>query len=212
MTQPAGSSVDRWNERYAGSEYLWDVGPNQFVERYLGGIAAGTAIDLGAGEGRNAVWLATRGWEDVAVDFSQVGLDKAARLAADRAVSERVTLVNADVLTWEPSAPVDLVVIAYLQIAPADRRLALEHASTWPRPGGRLFLVAHDRSNVEHGYGGPSDPDHCYDLDEVIASLRGLEIEAAEVARREVVTEDGPRTALDTIVMARRPAPQNEHP
>jgi Fe2+ or Zn2+ uptake regulation protein len=69
------ASVERWDERYTGRDYLWDVGPNQFVEQYLADATPGSAIDLAAGEGRNAVWLARQGWQVTAVDHSQVGLD-----------------------------------------------------------------------------------------------------------------------------------------
>ena len=198
--------VARWDERYAGRDYLWDVEPNRFVERELAGVAPGSAIDLAAGEGRNAVWLARQGWDVIAVDFSSVGLDKARRLAADHGVSEHVSLVLADALTYEPAALVDLVVIAYLQLAPAQVRIALEHARTWLRPGGRVLVVAHDRANVVGGHGGPSDPDHCYTVAETVAALEPLRIERAEVAERPVETEDGAHVALDTLVIATRPA------
>ena len=204
MTEPL-DPVARWDERYAGRDYLWDVGPNQFVERHVVGMEPGTAIDLAAGEGRNAVWLARQGWRVQAVDFSQVGLDKAARLAADHGVADRIELINADVLAWTPPEAVDLVVMAYLQLPSPQVRTALEHAATWLGPGGRLLIVAHDRSNIRQGHGGPSDPDYCYDLDETVALLGDLDVEVAEVARREVETEDGPRIALDTLVVASRP-------
>ena len=197
-------AIERWDERYAGREYLWDVTPNRFVQRHLAELVPGHAIDLAAGEGRNAVWLASRGWQVTAVDFSSVGLAKAQRLAADHGVGERVEIVNADALTYAPPAPVDLVVIAYLQIPAAQRQLVLEHAADWLRPDGTLFVIAHDRSNVEHGYGGPSDPDHCYDVAGTRAALHGLDITTAEVVEREVETDDGPRTALDTLVIATR--------
>jgi len=205
MTAPI-DPITRWDERYSERDYLWDVGPNQFVERLLADATPGTAIDLAAGEGRNAAWLAGQGWSVTAVDFSQVGLDKAARLAADHDVVDRIDLVKADALRWEPSEPVDLVVIAYLQLPSEQVRIALEHAASWLRPGGRLLVVAHDRTNVDHGHGGPSDTDHCYDLDETVVTLADLEVETAEVAERHVETEEGSRTALDTLVVARRPA------
>jgi SAM-dependent methyltransferase len=198
-------AVERWDERYAARECVWDVTPNQFVERYLTGLTPGRAIDLAAGEGRNAIWLARQGWQVTAVDFSRVGLDKARRLAIDHGVEAAVELVEADALVYEPPARVDLVVIAYLQIPSAQQRVVLEHAAAWLRPGGTLFIVAHDRTNVQSGHGGPADPDVCYDVATTAESLPRLDIVSAEVVRREVETDDGPRSALDTLVMARRP-------
>ena len=198
-------AVERWDERYAAREYVWDVTPNRFVERYLTGLTPGRAIDLAAGEGRNAIWLARQSWQVTAVDFSQVGLDKARRLATEHGLAAAVELVEADALVYEPPARVDLVVIAYLQIPSVQQRVVLEHAAAWLRPGGTLFIVAHDRSNVQSGHGGPTDPDVCYDVATTAEALPGLEIVSAEVVRREVETDDGPRSALDTLVMARRP-------
>mgnify|MGYP001821151401 CR=1 FL=1 len=196
----------RWDERYADPDYIWDVGPNHFVEQLLAEAEPGTAIDLAAGEGRNAVWLAQQGWRATAVDFSEAGLEKARQLAQRRGVADHVTTVAADALTYQPDEPVDLVVIAYLQLPPDEVRTALEHAAGWLRPGGRVLVVAHDRTNVEHGHGGPPTEDVCYDLDSTVEALAGLELELAEVAERQVETDDGPRTALDTLVIARRQA------
>jgi SAM-dependent methyltransferase len=199
-------AAERWDERYAAREYVWEVTPNQSVERYLASLTPGRAIDLAAGEGRNAVWLARHGWQVTAVDFSPVGLDKARRLAIEHGVEAAVELVKADALVYQPPERVDLVVIAYLQIPSTEQRVVLEHAVAWLRPGGCLFIVAHDRSNVRSGHGGPSDPDVCYDVATTVESLTGLDIVRAEVVRREVETDDGPRTGLDALVMARRGA------
>ena len=80
-----------WDERYAASDLVWSAGPNRTVADEVGGLTAGTALDLGAGEGRNALWLAEQGWAVTAVDFSAVGLDKA------RAIARRqLNLFNAD--------------------------------------------------------------------------------------------------------------------
>lgn len=193
----------QWDDRYSTSELIWTGRANQFVEAHLADLEPGTAIDLGAGEGRNAVWLASRGWSVTAVDFSQVGLDKADRLAAEHGVG--VTTVCADATTWAPAAPVDLVVVSYLQLPSEPQRTVLEHAATWLNPGGTLLVIAHDRSNVEHGYGGPPSEEVCYTVDDTVAALEGLDITTAEVAERHVDTPDGTKTALDTLVIARRP-------
>jgi SAM-dependent methyltransferase len=193
----------QWDERYSTSELIWTGRANQFVEAHLGDLPPGTAVDLGAGEGRNAVWLARRGWTVTAVDFSQVGLDKALRLADEHEVT--IAVERADATTWAPAAPVDLVVLSYLQLPADERRMVLEHAATWLTPGGTLFVIAHDRSNVTDGYGGPPSPDVCYTVDETVDALAGLEVVTAEVAQRHVDTPDGTKIALDTLVIARRP-------
>lgn len=195
--------ADAWNARYATRDYVWSVEPNVFVARHCRDLEPGDAIDLAAGECRNAVWLATLGWRVTAVDFSSVALDKGRQLA-ERAGVE-VTTVVADVTEWQPEGPVDLIVVAYLQL-PTDERLAvLRRLPQWLRPGGTLVLVAHDRTNIERGWGGPPSPDVCYQLDETVAALSGLRIEVAEVAERPVTTPEGDRIALDTLVVARRP-------
>jgi SAM-dependent methyltransferase len=193
----------KWDDRYSTSELIWTGRANQFVEANLGDLPPGTAVDLGAGEGRNAVWLAQRGWSVTAVDFSQVGLNKALRLADEHDVT--ISIERADATTWAPSAPVDLVVLSYLQLESDERRAVVEHAATWLTPGGTLLVIAHDRSNVSDGYGGPPSAEVCYTVDETVAVLDGLEIVTAEVADRHVDTPEGTKIALDTLVIARRP-------
>lgn len=189
-----------WNDRYRDTELVWGRGANQFVVAHLSDVKPGLAIDLAAGEGRNAVWLAERGWTVTAVDFSTVGVEKARQMAEGRGVD--LDVVVGDARTWEPDTPVDLVVIAYLQIPDPDRTEVLRRASGWLAPGGTLFIVAHDQSNVSAGYGGPPDPAVCYDLAETVAALDRLTVTVAQVFERLVDTPDGQRTALDTVVSA----------
>ena len=193
----------QWDERYSTSELIWTGRANQFVEEHLADLTPGTAIDVGAGEGRNAVWLASRGWTVTAVDFSQVGLDKASALATEHGVT--VDTVRADATTWSPDGEVDLVVLSYLQLPIDQQQAVLTHAATWLNPGGTLFVIAHDRSNVTDGYGGPPSADVCYTVDGTVGALQGLDVTTAVAAQRHVDTPDGPRTALDTLVIARRP-------
>lgn len=191
-----------WDERYASKDYLWTVEPNRFVQQHVSQLTPGTAIDLATGEGRNAVWLAGQGWQVTAVDFSPVGLDKAGRLAADHDVD--VEWVEADVTAYQPSATFDLVLVAYLQLSTPQRVEVLRRAADWVARGGTMLVVAHDRSNVTEGHGGPPSPEVCYDVDETVAALEGLTPSVAEVARRPVQTDEGERVALDTVVVATR--------
>lgn len=169
-----------------------------FVAQYLTDRTPGSALDLGAGEGRNAVWLATQGWDVTAVDFSAVGLAKARAMAFEAEVS--LATVVSDVEHYEPSAAVDLVLLSYLQIPDDHQRRLLRKVHEWLQPGGAVFVVAHDKANVERGHGGPSDPDVCYTVDQTVAALDGLRVEVAELAQRPV---DG-AVALDTVVLAVR--------
>ena len=191
-----------WDERYSSKDYLWTVEPNRFVQQHVAQLTPGTAIDLATGEGRNAVWLAGQGWQVTAVDFSPVGLDKARRLAADHDVD--VEWVEADVTAYQPSATFDLVLVAYLQLSTPQRVEVLRRAAGWVASGGTMLVVAHDRSNVTEGHGGPPSPEVCYDVDETVAALECLTPSVAEVARRPVQTDEGERVALDTVVIATR--------
>ena len=197
--------AEAWDQRYAASELVWSREPNQFVAAELADLAPGTAVDLAAGEGRNAIWLASRGWSATAVDFSQVALDKGARLAAEAGVD--VTWVCADATTWRPPAPVDLVVVAYLQVPADDRRRAVRGAVGMLAPGGTLLLVAHDSTNLTEGTGGPQDPSVLMTAEDVVDDLSGLDVEVvrAERVAREVTSADEHggeerRTAWDCLV------------
>ena len=197
----------RWDERYAGAEFEWTTRPNQFVAAELAGLPPGRALDLAAGEGRNSVWLAERGWRVTAVDFSRVGLEKGRKLATARGVSEtRIEWVGADLRDYEPERDAyDLALIAYLQVSPQVRAVVLARAAAALVPGGTVFVVGHDLTNLTEGVGGPQDPDVLYTPEAVRAELPGLRIVRAERVHRTVERDGGPATAIDTLVRACRP-------
>ena len=201
--------AEAWDQRYAASELVWSREPNQFVAAEVADLAPGTAVDLAAGEGRNAIWLASRGWSATAVDFSQVALDKGAQLVHEAGIELEGTVawVCADATTWQPAEPVDLVVVAYLQLPAEDRRRAVRSAVTMLRPGGTLLLVAHDTTNLTEGTGGPQDPSVLMTADDVLDDLSGLDVDVvrAERVAREVRSADEHggeerRTAWDCLV------------
>jgi SAM-dependent methyltransferase len=195
-----------WDDRYRDTELVWSAGPNMFVEQHCRSLSPGTSIDLAAGEGRNAIWLAEQGWDSTAVDYSSIAIDKARQIAELRGVS--ITTAVADLTTYEPTPDgYDLVVIAYLQLVDAELTPILRRAAGAVAPGGTLVLVSHDLSNLESGYGGPRHPAVLTTPDQVAAAVgEELTIELAEVAERHVQTDDGERVALDTVVVARRDA------
>jgi len=195
-----------WDARYAASDLVWSAEPNRFVEAETADLPPGRALDLAAGEARNAIWLAENGWTATAVDFSRVALQKAAHLAAARGVALEV--VEADVTTYEPEpAAYDLVLVAYLQTPARDRTAWLGHAVDALARGGTLLIVAHDRSNLDGGHGGPQDAAVLATPEEIadeLAAFGDLELEKAALVDRPVETSDGPRVAIDHVVRAHR--------
>ena len=173
-----------WDERYRASELVWSAAPNQFVEAELADLPPGRAVDLAAGEGRNAIWLAKRGWDVTAVDFSQAGLDKGRVLAGETPLS----WVCADATTWRADSSYDLCVVAYLQLPEDERRAAVRNGYAALRVGGTFFLVAHDTTNLTEGTGGPTDVSVLMTAEDVLTDLGGETFEVHRAGRvpREV--------------------------
>jgi 2-polyprenyl-3-methyl-5-hydroxy-6-metoxy-1,4-benzoquinol methylase len=193
-----------WDHRYSGSELVWSGEPNRTVAAEVGGLAPGRALDLAAGEGRNAVWLARQSWQVTAVDFSATGLDKARRLAEQHGV--HIETLTADVTGFQPEpGRYDLVLVAYLQLPAPVLAPVLAAAADALAPGGTLLLVGHDRANLAEGVGGPQDPAVLHTVADVTTALDGLRIVTAEQIRRPVQVEGTRRFAIDTLVRATRP-------
>lgn len=197
-----------WDRRYADAArergLVWSPGPNHTVEEILAERPPSTAVDLGAGEGRHALWLASRGWTVTAVDFSGAGLEQGRALEPDG--PGHVDWVHADATAWEPAQPVDLVLVAYLHLASGPLRDMLGRLPGWVDAGGALLVLGHDRENVERGVGGPPDPDVLYSTSLLEASVQGsgLHVERCEQVPR-AVEKDGRRAdAIDTLLLARR--------
>ncbi|MGZ4506089.1 MAG: class I SAM-dependent methyltransferase [Blastococcus sp.] len=190
--------AEDWDERYAASQQ-WSAEPNALIAELLGGLPPGDAVDLAAGEGRHALWLARLGWRVTAVDFSDVGL----RRGRDQPGADRVGWVTADVLTWSaPPASLDLVLVAYLHLPEADTVDLFTRAVGWLRPGGRLLVLGHDVANIEHGVGGPQEPAILHSVERLAPVAALLDVDRLEQVRRE--TPAG--TALDTLLWGRRRA------
>ncbi|MCU0306820.1 MAG: methyltransferase domain-containing protein [Thermoleophilia bacterium] len=191
-----------WDARYRGTELVWTARPNRFVVAEALPLRPGRALDLAAGEGRNAVWLAERGWRVDAVDLSPVAAEKGRRLAAARGVE--VGFAVRDLGHWSPAAGAyDLVLLAYLQVPAPLRRTVHRAAGRALAPGGALLVVAHHADNPAHGVGGPQRPEVLFTERDVAADLDGLGllVERAERALRPTPAGD----AVDVVLRARRP-------
>ncbi len=198
----------KWDERYAASDLVWSAGPNALFAQQVEDLNPGAALDVACGEGRNALWLAERGWQVTGIDFSGVAIDKARQIAERRGV--QVTWRVADITAEEiPSAAFDLVLVAYVHTDPQERAVWLPRVIDAVRPGGLFIYIGHDPSNIEHGVGGPQDAALLPGADEIAAQLDGFTVAVAEVTERPVSAEPGhgrehAGTALDTFVRAVR--------
>ena len=204
MTTAADPSRERWNRRWAGERAHASTAPSEFLIAETEALPAGRALDVACGAGRNAVWLARRGWRVTGVDFSDVALRAARELAASAGVA--VEWIEADAVTWiPPRGAYALVTVMYLQLPAAERRAALGHAAAAVAPGGTLLVVGHDRLNLTEGWGGPTQAEVLFTPDDVVSEIGGLVIERARRVRRAVAEGAGAREAIDALVRARRP-------
>ena len=194
-----------WDARYSAADSVWGLPPNRWVEAEVAALPPGAALDLGCGEGRNAIWLDSLGWRVVAVDFSAVALGKGAHGEQLAGGAARITWVHGDAVGYTAPDPVDLAVLCYLQLPAMQRRAAVRNAAAQLAPGGTLLVVAHDSRNLTDGVGGPKDPDVLYTATDLVDDLDGCDLvieRAAEVLRP---VPDAERPAVDALLRARRP-------
>lgn len=198
---PRQSRVELWDERHASQDPIESRDADPTLVDEATALTPGTALDLGAGDGRNAVWLAEHGWRVTAVDFSAVALDRGRALATTAGVD--VDWWLADLLEWTPPAEAfDLVALLFIHLPPEERRQVYLRAAAAVAAGGTLLIVGHDRSNLADGVGGPRDPDVLFTPDEIVGDLAdGFTVERADVVRRATPTDPAP---LDAVIRATR--------
>ena len=208
MIQPADPSLPApsgngafWDQRYR--ERSWPIDPDPLVARTVGALPEGTAVDLGCGTGRHAIWLAHHGWTVTGVDASAVGL----AMAAERAAAERVQLklIQTDILGFTPPPPgFDLVLLANIHPAGQELRAVLDRAAKALAPDGHLLIVGHHLDSL--GRSGPPDGRRLYTVERVREALpTELLIERLERVESQVA---GVAQAPDVAVIAllRRPS------
>jgi SAM-dependent methyltransferase len=193
-----------WDERYAQADLVWGAPPNAVVVEQATTLHPGRALDLACGEGRNAIWLATRGWAVTAVDFSQVAIDKGRTVASrsPRSVRERIQWVHHDVLTVQLDPGFDLILCVYLHLPAAERRAVLDFAIEKLSEAGVLIVLGHDSANIREGVGGPQDPTILYTPDDIVGEI-GDDLQILVAEKRHRNTETG--TAIDALVVAAKP-------
>lgn len=175
-----------WDARYSEPGYAYGTEPNDFLREVAGRIPPGPVLCVAEGEGRNAVWLAGRGHDVVAVDNSGVGLAKAARLAASRGVTVRTIVADLAEFAIEPGAWAGIVAI-FAHLPPPVRARLHRAAVAGLRPGGAFVLEAYTPRQLEFGTGGPPALELLMSLTDLRAELAGLELVIAREVERDVV-------------------------
>nr|MDP2827723.1 class I SAM-dependent methyltransferase [Sulfuricellaceae bacterium] len=180
-----------WNERFGGEDYFYGVKPNAFLASQAARLKPGwSALSVADGEGRNGVWLAEQGLDVLAIDFSEQGLQKSARLAASRGVSLQTE--QADVYAWQwDENRFDVIVAIFIQFASSAQRPALHRSIQKAlKPGGLLLLQGYTPKQLEFGTGGPSNVDNLYTAEDLRHDFESMKI--LHLCEHESSIDEGP--------------------
>ncbi len=211
MEVPDTLRQDFWDARYGESDQIWSGNPNPQLVAQVGGRAPGTVLDVGSGEGGDAIWLAAHGWRVTALDVSSVALERGAAAAARLGpqVAQRIAWVHADVLTWDPAGEqFDLVNAQYLHFTRAKAEVT-QRLAELVRPGGSLLVVGHHPSDVQRlarpGHGHMDG--FLFTADELTAVLdrSAWRVVVEDEPWREHAGPDGGTLQIrDVVLLARR--------
>jgi SAM-dependent methyltransferase len=196
---------EMWEARYGSPDYHYGTEPNDFLAAEAHRIPHGDVLCLAEGEGRNATWLASRGYSVASVDLTESGTAKTLRLAADRGV--QVAAVTADLAHHDLGVECwDGIVSIFAHMPPAVRADLHRRVVAALRPGGVLLLEAYTPDQIGRGTGGPNVPEMTMTLDLLRVELSGLEeLHGIEFVRSVV---EGPGHTGDGAVVqfiARKP-------
>lgn len=203
-----------WDERYRSSDRLWSGKPNPHLVSHAEGLTPGTALDVGSGEGADAIWLAQRGWLVTGVDISGVALERAAAHAATSGtdVAGRISWLHEDVMAWDPgTARYDLVSAQYMHLPKPERTDLFRRLAQAVNVGGTLLIVAHHPSDLETTVPRPPMPERFYTAEEVVAEVLSngnhgeWDVVTSAAEPRSATDPDGRTvTVHDTVIAARR--------
>jgi SAM-dependent methyltransferase len=198
----------QWEEHYGERERVWSGRVNVQFADVVADLAPGRALDLGCGEGGDAVWLAERGWHVVAVDISDTALGRAREAADSRGVADRIEFVQLDLSDSFPDGTFDLVSSQFLHsTVPLDRTKILANAAAALRSDGLLVIVDHGSappwvSKLDHHHEFPSAEEVIAGLDLSADEFERLRVEAVE--RQAVGPEGQQRPWMDNVMVLRR--------
>ncbi|HWC79658.1 MAG TPA: methyltransferase domain-containing protein [Pseudonocardiaceae bacterium] len=198
------SDAQFWDDRYGSQEQLFSGSPNGVLVTEVTDLPPGRALDLGCGEGGDALWLARHGWQVTAVDISQVALRRAATSAGDRA--DRVAWTRADLTVTPPPADAfDLVSAQYFPLPRQSGHAALRGLLAAVAPGGTVLIAGHDLADIPPDHQLELDPRDFYQPAEIAELLDDAwTVLVNETRARTAAAPPGTHHASDTVLRARR--------
>lgn len=174
-----------WNERYSRPGFAYGTEPNDFLVERMNELPVGNTLCLAEGEGRNAVWLAERGFKVTAVDASDVGLKKARSLSAERGVS--ITTLHADLEHFDIGINRwDSIISIFCHLPATIRKTTHQRCVEGLRSGGMMLLEAYTPRQLEFKTGGPPSSEMMMDSGILAEELAGLEILYLQEDVREI--------------------------
>ena len=207
-----GSAARMWDEKYSSRSRMWSGEPNPQLVAEVADLPAGEALDLGCGEGADAMWLAARGWSVTGLDVSAVALERAAAHARERGQDAAIEWVQQDLATWVPDRLFDLVTAQFLHSTQMPWQQALQLAAAAVRTGGTLLIVGHHPDGLPP-WGAHHTPEKFFTAEDLARELRIEEplwrAEVLDSRRRSAVGPDGEAVSLtDAVLRATRLAAQ----
>ncbi|MBT2532676.1 class I SAM-dependent methyltransferase [Arthrobacter sp. ISL-48] len=201
---PQPSAASTWDEMYRSRPQIWSGKPNPQLVREAAGLRPGKALDLGCGEGADAIWLAQQGWAVTAVDVSAVALERAAtheKTALDResvhagegAIPSRIRWEQRDLEEWMPEGAFDLVSSQFLHLPSMAWRGPLLAAAAAVKPGGTLLIVGHHPDRLPP-WGSHTAPERFYTPSQLVQELK---LDSPEWVVEVLTTRDRPATGPD---------------
>ncbi|MFJ6001123.1 class I SAM-dependent methyltransferase [Arthrobacter sp. NPDC092385] len=195
-----------WDDRYRQRTRIWSGNPNRQLVAVAGDLAPGRALDVGCGEGADAVWLASRGWDVLGIDVSEVALSRARTHAEElgEQVADRLEWRQVDLLA-SPGLPggLDLVSVQFMHLPEPERSRIFRALAELVGVGGTFLIVAHDPSDLHTGIGRPPHADIFYAPQEIAALLDDAwDIRVCESRPRVERTADGRDVDISDAVLA----------
>uniref|UniRef100_A0A7V2ZHR2 Class I SAM-dependent methyltransferase n=1 Tax=Ignavibacterium album TaxID=591197 RepID=A0A7V2ZHR2_9BACT len=162
-----------WNSRYSEDHFIYGVEPNEFFKQQIDLLDTGKLFLPGEGEGRNAVYAASKGWIVDAVDFSEAAKNKALKLAESKSV--KINYFISDLAKYNyPTNEYDLVGLFFVHLSPSIRDLVHSKIIKSLKSGGRIILEAFNKNQINNDSGGPKDIQLLYDEKVILKSFSEL--------------------------------------